>query len=304
MNGLKLAILTLAGIAASLGRATTADAQFYGGYGYAGGYGSHQYSGFYGGGFSGGYASGAYPANNWYVSPYRAISPGYVGTYGSGFGYTTNYGLAGVGYGPTYGMTPFIVAPNPVYGTSTTIIRGGPTGGIINYSNNGNGYTYAPDSAYPTLIQQQPTLGLSRTYVPPTPPPVVVESRPGTNGPALQSNISSPMNPAYGTIKLICPKSASAGLSYALNGHPFTIEPGYSQTFREDRVWTLEFKRGGDGSEVARHSLKSGTYAFVLGNSGWELQSQSALPTNSIPPAPIPESSAPSSLPPTPLPPP
>lgn len=313
MNGLRLAILSLVGVAASFGGATPVQAQFYGGYGgygYGGygpgyGYGGHQYSGYYGSG----YASGAYPFNNWYVSPYRAISPGYVGTYGNGFGYTTNYGMAGVGYGPSYGLTPVIAAPNPVYGTTTTIIRGGPTGGVINYSNNGNGYTYAPDSAYPTLIQQQPTLGLSRTYVPPSPPPVVIENRPpGSNSAGLSNSISTLSTPSVGTIKLVCPKTASGALSYALNGHPFTIEPGYSQTFREDRVWNLEFKRGGEGSEVARYSLKAGTYTFAVGAKGWELQQQNSPVSSELPPAPLPDPSlgpVPSLSPsPTPLPPP
>jgi hypothetical protein len=109
-------------------------------------------------------------------------------------------------------------------------------------------------------------------------------------------------------IKLSCPKTAPGELSYSLNGHLYTIQPGYSQSFRDDRVWTLEFKRGGDGSEIARYPLKAGTYSFVLGSNGWEIQ-QGTVPsavTTDIPPAPLPDlSTSPSpSLPPSPLPPP
>jgi hypothetical protein len=301
MNGLRLAFLAAVGITVLLGGPQTADAQIYGGIGFGP---RHHYSGFY----AGGYRSGAY---GYYGPPYLTYAPGYVGSYG----YSSFYGIGSPGYGTSYGLgayNPVIVAPNPVYGTTTTIIRGGPTGGVIQYSNNGNGYTYAPDSSYPTVIQQQPTLGLSRTYLPPSPPPVVIESRPPGSTYGLSNSITSPSGPSRpaGTIKLVCPKTAGGPLTYALNGLVYTIQPGYSQTFRDDRAWTLEFKRGGEGSEVARYALKAGVYNFAVGASGWELQQPGNAPNVDLPPAPLPEVTPPPPLsaipgpPPTPLPPP
>lgn len=288
MNATRLVIVGLVSITVAFAGASHAEAQYFGGYGY----GAGSYGGYYGG-----YGSGAYPTNNWYVSPYSMVSPGYVGSYGQGFGYTTNYGIWMPGYGTSYGIGAYGpgIIPNPIYGTTTTIIRGGPTGGVIEYSDNGNGYTYVPDSTYPTVIQQQPTLGLSRTYIPPSPPPVIVESRPRRST-AGRSVAPTPQPPpvatraSAGTIKLICPKSAGGSLTYSLNGAIYTIQPGYSQSFQEDRAWTLEFKRGGEDSEIARYSLKAGTYAFVVGANGWDIQQPGqAPPVSDLPPAPLPD---------------
>lgn len=268
--------------------AGTAQAQFVGGvgigygYGYGPGYGYGRHY------YNPGMGVGAYPFNAWYVSPYRAISPGYVGTYGQGFGYTATYGVGSLGYGTSYGIASPVIVP-PVYGTTTTIIRGGPTGGVVQYSTNGNGYTYVPDSTYPTVVQETPTLGLSRTYVTPSPPPVVVESRPQ---PRLPANVSGAMSSRSdgGQIRLVCPKDAGGSLTYSLNGNLYTIKPGYSQAFKDDRPWVLQFKRGGDDSEVAQHSLKAGVYTFGVGPQGWELVSSDAVrPTDTtIPPPPLP----------------
>ena len=288
MNGSRLAFQSVLAIAVSLSGSQQVLAQYY----YGGtGYGPRHQSGYY----ASGYVPGGYTVDSYYGSPLR-IAPGYANTYGLSTGY---YGTGSLGYGTSYGLTgntAILGAPNPVYSTSTTIIRGGPTGGVVNYTNNGNGYTYVPDSTYTTLIQQQPTLGLSRVIVPPNPPPVVIESRPpgstsnyGVSSSTLPQQLSSASNRPAGTIKLVCPKTAGGTLSYALNGHPFTIEPGFSQTIRDDRAWTLEFKRGAEGSEVARYSLRAGTYAFAVGVSGWELQSQQGnAPASGLPPAPLP----------------
>ncbi len=295
MNSSKLAFLTVIGIALTLGGSEYAHAQFYGGIGYGH---HHHHSGIYAGGF--------YPgAYGYYPSPYQTYSPGYASSYGYSSSY---YGIGSPGYGTSYGLgayNPVIVAPSPMYGTTTTIIRGGPTGGVIQYSNNGNGYTYGPASSYPTVIQQQPTLGLSRTFVPPSPPPMLIESRPqgSTFGPSNSSTLQPPTR-AAGTIKLVCPKTAGGPLSYSLNGNIYTIQPGYSQSFRDDRAWTLEFKRGGEGSEVAQYALKAGTYNFAVGANGWELQQPGTTPIGDLPPAPLPDLSPTLSPAPTPLPPP
>lgn len=301
MQTSRLATMALVGAIFALGGVQTAQAQVYGGFGY--GYGHH-----------GGYYStavgpyGGYPYGGWAGSHYRAVTPVYAGQYS--YGSAASYGIGIPGGGATYGLgggyAPLVVDP-PVYGTTTTIIRGGPRGGVMQYSTNGNGYSYVPDSTYPTVIQQSPTLGLSRTIVQPSPPPVVIESRPQPG-----SSYDVPRSPTFdanrgGTIKLSCPKSAPGGLSYSLNGNFYTIQPGYSQTIKNDRAWTLEFKRGGDGSETVRFPLNAGTYTFAMGADGWDIQQGGQVaPAADIPPAPIPDLSADPTpaLPPTPLPPP
>lgn len=297
MNGLKQTFLILIGLISALAGAVPAHGQiWYGPRGHT--------SGFYGGVTPGGAVGG------YFASPYRSLSPIYSGSYGYSGG-STYYGIGGVGTGTSYGLGGYspVYAPNPVYGTTTTIIRGGPTGGVINYNSSGTGYTYIPDSTYPTVIQQQPTLGLSRTIVPRSPPPVVIESRPlggSRSSSSTSTQFSTPSKLSAGTIKLVCPKTAGGPLTYSLNGHVYTIQPGYSQTFRDDRDWTLEFKRGGEGSEIARQSLTAGTYEFAVGTAGWELQQPGATSASDLPPAPLPDLNATPtpSLPPTPLPPP
>lgn len=294
----RLAAIAVVGAFATLSGVQAAHAQVYGGTGY--GYGHHH--GYYA---SGGGLYGGYPYGGWYGSHYRAVTPVIAGTYS--YGSAASYGIGVPGYGATYGLgagyAPIVVDP-PVYGTTTTIIRGGPRGGVMQYSTNGNGYTYVPDSTYPTVIQQTPTLGLSRTIVQPSPPPVVIESRPQ---PGSSYDAPIPAANRGGTIKLSCPKSAPGSLTYSLNGNFYTIQQGYSQTIKNDRTWILEFKRGGDGSESVRYPLTPGQYVFSVGATGWDIQpaGQAAQPTE-IPPAPIPDLSADPTpaLPPSPLPPP
>lgn len=277
MNEFKRLIPVLAGIAVTFGSADFAQAQIYSGFGY----GPPHHSGFYAG-----YTPGGYTINSYYGSTLR-VAPGYANTYGMSTGY---YGIGSLPYGTSYGLggyTPIIGAPTPIYGTQTTIIRGGPTGGVVQYTHNGNGYTYTPDSNYPTVIQQQPTLGLSRTIVPPSPPPVVIESRSPSSSPTTVTSARG-----AGMIKLASPKTASGPLTYSLNDRVYTIQPGYAQSFPDDRDWTIRFKRGGEGSEIAQYPLRAGTYTFALGTNGWELQSGAPTNTIDLPPAPLPEGSS------------
>ena len=292
-------------------------AQSYGGYPAVGGYGSYGYPtyssgvglGVYGahsswgigvpggsyygiGAYPGGYSSGGYYSGGYVSSPY-GVSGGYVPHSHHHHGYSSGY---------AYGSRmPVYVAPAPILGTTTTIVRGGPTGGVVEYSNNGNGYTYSSDSSYPSVITQSPTIGPSRTYVVDGPKPVVVESRRNSGLPSNLLPTPSSQFPAYlpaptvANIKLSCPKSAPGPLSYSLNGHVYTIKPGYSQTFPNDRDWKIEFKRGDDASEVASYPLATGNYTFVAGPNGWDLQQPGAptptpaeLPPAPIPPAPVP----------------
>ena len=313
MNRIRVMWVLAASCLAACSGSESAMAQYYGGYpspGY-GGYGGYSGYGGYGGPvYSSGVGLGVYGAgSSWGIgvptgSYYgmSSLSSGY-GYSGAGYGYSgpaygSPYGYSGYAYRPSYGYgyggrIPVYVAPAPVLGTTTTIIRGGPTGGVVQYSNNGNGYSYAPDSSYSAVVRQSPVVGPSRMYVVGGPKPVVIESRPSStlpsNSPSLPRFSPSPPS-TVSNIKLSCPKTAPGPLSYSLNGHIYTIQPGYSQTFPNDRAWTIEFKRGGDDSEVASLALNSGTYLFVAGPSGWDLQQPGATPTplGDLPPAPLP----------------
>ena len=119
-------------------------------------------------------------------------------------------------------------------------------------------------------------------------PPVYV---PGGNSSVTTLRPAAPATTSVysgSPIKLICPKVATGTLNYSLNGAAFTIQPGFSQSFREDRNWKLEFRRGGDGSELVTYTLKSGTYNFAVGPAGWELRQVVPVSTNPLPPAPEP----------------
>lgn len=307
MNRLRaVLVMAVSGVVALTGSGS-AMAQYYGGYpsGYGGyGYGSPVYSSGVGLGVYGAHSSWGVgvPRGSYYgIGSY---SSGYVPGGYSGVLYGSPYGYSGYAYRPSYntygyaGRVPVYVTPAPVYGTTTTIIRGSPAGGVIQYSNNGNGYSYSPDSAYSGVVTQAPVIGPSRVNVINGPKPVVIESRPGNSLPSNSLPRFTPSPPAPSTvanIKLSCPKTAPGPLSYSLNGHIYTIQPGYSQTFPNDRAWTIEFKRGGDDSEVASYPLNSGLYTFVASPSGWDLQQPGPTPLPSaelsptpLPPAPLP----------------
>lgn len=304
MNGYRaLAFLTVCGLAVCIA-SPAAQAQYYAGPGYSG-YGGPVYSGGYP--YVSGAGFGAYGANNsWGIGASGATYYG-IGATSNGYspgGYTGPYyggayGYSGYAYQPSYdssgyaGRVPVYVSPAPVVGTTTTILRGGPTGGVIQYSKDGNGYTYSADSAYSGVIVQSPIVGPSRVNYVDTPKPVVIESRPsGSAVPSTRSPSRIPPVPAsaVGDIKLSCPKSAPGNLTCKLNGHPYTIRPGYSQTFANDREWIIEFRRRGDGSEMLSYTLNAGLYVFTSGSNGWDLEEPGATTTQPIelPPAPLP----------------
>lgn len=272
MTRLRLGLLFLSLIAVTGGRPAPVQAQFHGGPGFGGGngfgapgmgFGGPGFGFGYGLGYSGMNASGPNSFNNWYVSPYRTISPGFVGTGGAGFGYTRNYGSMGAMYG--YGLpvyNPMVVNPNP------NVVQ--------------------PQVMQPQLSQQQQ-----------------LQSQPLDQQQLQQAQqqvaAKVPVsNPSGGTIKLSCPKTTAAPLTYTLNGNPYTIQPGYSQSFRDDRVWILEFRRGDEQSEVVRYTLKPGNYNFGVGSIGWELRQMVPIASDALPPPPLPDVSTPT---PTPVPP-
>lgn len=147
------------------------------------------------------------------------------------------------------------------YGYGYPGFYGGPGfGGYGPYGYGGYGYGGMPQA---NVVQQAPTMIQSQTVIVPSTPQVAHTGE---------------------IIKLICPKAATGQLTYSLNGAPYTIQPGFSQTFRDDRTWKLEFQRGGEGSTVVGYTLKPGTYKFGVGAEGWELRQV----VNELPPAPQP----------------
>ena len=79
-----------------------------------------------------------------------------------------------------------------------------------------------------------------------------------------------------GPIKITNPAANRMTLSYTLDGNAYTISPGYSQEFREDRAWAIQFSRGAN-MEQAQYGLRSGLYSFTSTDHGWELY-RSELP--------------------------
>ena len=72
-------------------------------------------------------------------------------------------------------------------------------------------------------------------------------------------------------IKLFSLEDAGTPLTYALNGKPYTIQPGESQMLVNDREWTISFDRGGDFG-TAEYTMSPGQYWFELtSDHGWEL---------------------------------
>jgi len=100
-------------------------------------------------------------------------------------------------------------------------------------------------------------------------------------------------NLSGGPIKIENPASNKETLSYTLDGNLYTIQPGYSQEFREDRAWVVQFSRGANLDE-ARYGLQSGLYSFTSTNRGWELyrgefpQTVAPQPFMAAPPPPPP----------------
>jgi hypothetical protein len=103
--------------------------------------------------------------------------------------------------------------------------------------------------------------------------------------PILENNFSG------GPIKIVNPAKTGASLSYVLDGSVFTMAPGSSQEFQEDRAWEIQFSRG-PNLDQARYGLQSGLYTFTRTDHGWELyrtefpQAATAAPPPPPPAAP------------------
>lgn len=67
----------------------------------------------------------------------------------------------------------------------------------------------------------------------------------------------------------------------------YTMSPGKSQTFNEDRAWKVTFDRGNGFGEQS-YNLKPGYYRFRQSSRGWELYRSEAPPAAPIANAPPP----------------
>jgi hypothetical protein len=68
------------------------------------------------------------------------------------------------------------------------------------------------------------------------------------------------------------------------------------QTFLDDRIWTIEFFRGGSGSLPVKYDLKAGKYQFFADENGWDLKQIATSPVPDLPPSPSPISTLPPTL--------
>ncbi len=261
------------------------------------------------------------PMNNYYAPSHSAsglyYSPGAYSGYGysNGIGYSvgvggysggflSHSGRFGTGVGVTYLAPPRTVVVGGVYPTRT-VINNATRGGVVEYTNNGNGYIYSPGTSSQTVITSGPSIFPSTTVIQPAEPPVLIQAQRLESIPSKSKSFAStvtgrgrPPNPPNrdGEIRLICPKESSGPVTYALNGTAYTIKPGYSQTFPDDRVWTVELLRGGNGSQPIRYDLRAGNYRFTADENGWDLKQLPAANAAELPPSPTPE------LPPAPAP--
>ena len=77
-------------------------------------------------------------------------------------------------------------------------------------------------------------------------------------------------NPASAPVKIVNPSSSTNTLNYILNGKPYTIQPGYSQSLAAGETWKIQFNRGGTFGNGG-YTLSGGTYTFTPTEKGWEL---------------------------------
>jgi hypothetical protein len=236
----------------------------------------------------------------------------YPNTTASGFYSSANYGGTTYSNGASPGGNSYGISPprSVVVGgviPSRTVMNNATRGTVIEYTHNGNGYISTPGSTYQTVISSGPSIFPYTSVVSPSQPPVVIESRPTAvvaksfrGGATGRSSNQRPNNNAE--IQLVCPKESTSPLIYLLNGTIYTIKPGYSQTFPDDRPWTIEFLRGGDGSPRVRYDLRAGIYRFMADENGCDLKLYPPVAQPEIPPSPAPPTLTESSPEPTPAP--
>lgn len=249
---------------------------------------------YHGGGYtSGGYYPGGFSGLGYSNSiGYSVGLSGYSGGYYS----NTNNG-PGAPVASNTLIAPRTIVVGGVY-PSRTVLNNATRGGVIEYTHNGNGYVYTPGSSYQTVISSGPSIFPATTVIQPSQPPVIIEAQSNS---LLNNSRRAPIRQTGGTdeIRLIFPREATGSLSYVLNGTTYTIKPGYNQTFVDDRVWTIEFLRGGNRSQPLRYQLTAGTYVFEADENGWDLRQAPVVlqEINQPRPAPLPPAPAPTPSP-------
>lgn len=203
--------------------------------GYRGGYG----------GYYGGYRGGVYPG-------------GYYGGYGYGYprggGYPSGGGYYSTGYASSPGV--YSSSPSTMYASS---------GGFDNCCgcecvDSSPSVVYANSDMNNSIVHSAAQSG----------------DQAGNGNSSERITVAKPAIPDANTsaqmIKLRLPSSAEENVKYELNDHSFTMEPGYAQTFPNDRTWTIKFDDGSGNMES--QELQPGNFEFVKNSDGnWELQS-------------------------------
>ncbi len=106
-------------------------------------------------------------------------------------------------------------------------------------------------------------------------------------------NPSPARGPSRGKVTIVNPRDSGGELRYSLNGTVYRIQPGYTQTFDDDRNWVVAFDSGGAKGEL-RYTLIAGAYKFAAQETGWDLKlakdaPPAPPPVDIPPPLPSPE---------------
>lgn len=105
----------------------------------------------------------------------------------------------------------------------------------------------------------------------------------------------TPPQPVYSglPIKISMPPTEAGLCAYVLTSGGetwnYTIAPGKSQLFNEDRAWQVTYDRG-DGYGPQTYGLKPGHYRFRQSSRGWELYRSDSMqdaPPSFAPPPPM-----------------
>ncbi len=90
-----------------------------------------------------------------------------------------------------------------------------------------------------------------------------------------------------GPIVIQSPAENGETVNYTINGHSFTMKPGQSQKFANDRRWIIEFDQGA-GRGQTKYTLNSGTFKFKQTSAGWDfVQTVEKPKLTDAPPPPV-----------------
>jgi hypothetical protein len=141
-------------------------------------------------------------------------------------------------YGGWYRPYPYYVAPPPV--------------------------VYVPSAPQvvtpaPVIIQQ------SAAATTPAPTPIAATS------PSIRAN-ALPTNSIQRLVQLRNPTGSGGTVSFVIDGKTeASLAPGEVKPLGSNNAYVVEFDRGGDFG-TTRRELVEGSYEFVVGNNGWDLQ--------------------------------